>query len=130
MSRELRATLRVDLDQGSRPKRTLNRQQFITTTGNNHMTGEIYAVPNTATTIALPVGMGTPQAMYVENMDDTNSISIGATSVFSTSLTPIKLFPKDSTSGINFGWIPWQGPRVTASAGGATPDLYIEIYEL
>ena len=129
MSRELQASLRAELDQGDRPKRVLNRQQFITTSGNNHSTGNIRAIGTTVEEIALPSDMATPQVLYVENMDDTNFVIIGATSTVSAALMPIKLFPKDSGSGINWGWIPWRGGQVNASADTAAIDLYYEIYE-
>jgi hypothetical protein len=74
--------------------------------------------------------MGTPQALYVENLDSDNFVLLGSsTQAWSATIAPIKLYPKDSSKGINWGWIPWRGPQVTASADTAACDIYYELFE-
>lgn len=124
MARELEIWHKHTLVQGNAPEHTVSRHKFVTLSGDNHSTGDTVSIGTTLETVSAPSDIGTVRMLYLENLDETNFVIIGATAAVAANEMPIKLFAGD------FVYIPWRASQFTASADSGSINLYREFYEV
>lgn len=125
MAREIEYWLKRKFRQSNWPSKNHEPvHKYIDLSGNNHSTGDLIAVPITATVLPQKADLGTVGWLYFENKDSTNFVRIGAGDSWTASGAPIKI------SAGQVGWFEWSGAQtVSASADSGTVNLYWEAYE-